>query len=161
MTSYRLPGATCSESQCLQIEDGTSGRWPSHGPGSVNGAAAGHASEYDPRTLLLRARGVREALSRARRLVPGAIYRETRCQLGQLLDALLPGLLMAVGGVGAGAVLGGAAGAAIGALAGGRGRRAGGGAGRQHRYRDQRGAADLAGAGIADPTHVWQAAPAA
>ena len=119
MTTYRLPGATCGESQCLQIEDGTSARWPSHSPGSVNGASAGHASEYDPRTLLRRARGVREALIRARNLVPGAIYRETRCQLGQLLDALLPSLLMTLGAVGAAAVLGGAAGAAIGALAGG------------------------------------------
>jgi hypothetical protein len=43
--------------------------------------------------LTERVQAVVQAYTRALRLAPAAVYRETGCQLDQIIDGLLPGLL--------------------------------------------------------------------
>ena len=69
--------------------------------------------------LAERVRAVAQAYTRALRLVPAAVYRETGCQLDQIIDGLLPGLLQMLAALGISAMAGASAGAAVGVFLGG------------------------------------------
>ncbi len=129
MGTYRIPGPLCAETQAIGVSDGTSCPWASSAPGPVNGAGRGWAHEHDPRTIWRRLRTVHEALAMSEVLVHGAVWRETACDVGHLVDDLWPALRLALGVLGVTAVLGGVIGAAFGALAGGFGAVPGGAAG--------------------------------
>ncbi|MGJ0427886.1 DUF6861 domain-containing protein [Methylobacter sp.] len=66
-----------------------------------------------------RVRAVVQAYTRALRLAPAAVYRETGCQLDQIIDGLLPGLLQMLAALGISAMAGASAGAAVGFFLGG------------------------------------------
>jgi hypothetical protein len=66
-----------------------------------------------------RVQSVVNAYSRALRLAPEAVYRETGYQLGQVIDSLLPSLLQMLAVLGISAMVGASAGAAIGFFLGG------------------------------------------
>ena len=69
--------------------------------------------------LTERVQAVVAAYLRALRLAPAAVYRETGCQLGQIIDGLLPGLLQMLAALGISAMAGAGAGAAVGFFLGG------------------------------------------
>ncbi|WP_442497246.1 DUF6861 domain-containing protein [Methylobacter sp. sgz302048] len=69
--------------------------------------------------LTERVRAVVQAYFRALRLVPAAVYRETGCQLDQVIDGLLPGLLQMLAALGISAMAGASTGAAVGFFLGG------------------------------------------
>ena len=120
MANYRLPGPMCSWRQNLVVDDGTSALSPGCRPGPIDGAVSGHASELDPRTLMRRARAVREACAIGLARAPEAIVRETGLDdLPALAKGILEGMLGMLAVVAASAALGGAVGGAIGALFGG------------------------------------------
>ena len=120
MAEYRLPGPTCAWSQSLLVDNGSSALGAGCPRGPVDGAAAGHASEFDPRTLWRRAAAVREACSIGLARAPQAIVRETGLDdLPALAKGLLEGALAMLAGVGASAALGGTVGGAVGAVLGG------------------------------------------
>ena len=119
MAHYRLPGPTCSESQTHIVADGTTNLWAPCPPGPIDGAIPTMVSEYDPRLLAWRTKDLLRACERAVALVPGAVYNETRCQLGELMRGLAPALLTAAAVMGASVALGGIVGAGLGAFAAG------------------------------------------
>jgi hypothetical protein len=69
--------------------------------------------------LTERVQAVVEAYLRALRLAPAAVYRETGCQLDQIIDGLLPGLLQMLAALGICGMAGASAGAAVGFFLGG------------------------------------------
>jgi hypothetical protein len=69
--------------------------------------------------LAERVQAVVAAYLRALRLAPAAVYRETGCQLDQVIDGLLPGLLQMLAALGISAMAGASAGAAVGFFLGG------------------------------------------
>jgi len=69
--------------------------------------------------LTERVRAVAQAYSRALHLAPAAVYRETGCQLDQIIDGLLPGLLQMLAALGISAIAGASTGAAVGLFLGG------------------------------------------
>lgn len=119
MADFRLPGPVDSSRQRAVLDDGTLMRRASAPPGSLRGATATQADEFDPWVLLRRAACVKEAAERARGRVPAVVLRETGEAIEALIEGLLPGLLMMMAVLGVSVGIGGAAGAAIGALAGG------------------------------------------
>ncbi|MEF3075414.1 hypothetical protein V2P20_10275 [Methylobacter sp. Wu1] len=69
--------------------------------------------------LAERVRAVVQAYTRTLRLAPAAVYRETGCQLDQIIDGLLPGLLQMLAALGISAMAGASTGAAVGFFLGG------------------------------------------
>jgi hypothetical protein len=69
--------------------------------------------------LAERVQAVVQAYTRALRLAPAAVYRETGCQLDQIIDGLLPGLLQMLAALGISAMAGASTGAAVGFFLGG------------------------------------------
>jgi hypothetical protein len=69
--------------------------------------------------LTERVQAVVQAYTRALRLAPAAVYRETGCQLDQIIDGLLPGLLQMLAALGISAMAGASTGAAVGFFLGG------------------------------------------
>ena len=109
MANYRLPGPMCSWSQNLVVDDGTSALSPGCRPGPIDGAAPGHASELDPRTLWRRASAVQEACRIALIRAPEAIVRATGLDdLPALAKRIVEGVVLAMlAVVGASTALGG------------------------------------------------------
>jgi hypothetical protein len=100
------------------LGSGDQGRDSLPHPNSPVGRYLTHQDIRTP-TLPERVEYVVKAYFQALRLAPGAVYQETGYQLGQVIEALLPGLLQMLAVLGISVVAGAAVGAAIGLFLGG------------------------------------------
>lgn len=117
MADYHLKGSTDNWEQSLRTDNGCTARQPGCARGPVDGAVAGHASEWDPRVVARRALAVYTAYRIGRERAPAAIVRATGLDdLPKLSKAVLSGMLQMALVVAATTAIGGLAGAAIGAL---------------------------------------------
>jgi hypothetical protein len=130
MTGRSPPGPTCSHHAGGQahtfVDSGTLALTSMTAPGIVGADMAHVAHGLPPNDLdtwrqhpFDAARFIYKALQASRPMVGPIIVQETGVALGHLVEGLIPGLLMAVGVLGASTVLGTVVGGAVGAFAGG------------------------------------------
>jgi len=130
MTGRSPPGPTCSHHAGGQahtfVDSGTLALTSMTAPGIVGADMAHVAHGLPPSDLdtwrqhpFDAARFIYKALQASRPMVGPIIVQETGVALGHLVEGLIPGLLMAVGVLGASTVLGTVVGGAVGAFAGG------------------------------------------
>jgi hypothetical protein len=130
MAGRSPPGPTCSHQAGGQahtfVDSGTLALTSMTAPGIVGADMAHVAHGLPPNDLdswrqhpFDAARFIFKALQASRPMVGPIIVQETGVALGHLVEGLIPGLLMAVGVLGATTVLGTVVGGAVGAFAGG------------------------------------------